>query len=282
MNLTPAIISHLLKPRDPFSHKGTYGHALLVCGSYGKIGAAVLSAGACLRSGVGLLTVHTPECGYGILQNVVAEAMVAADSNDRIITDLINTENYNAIGVGPGIGTHEKTQAALHHLIRHNTKPMVLDADALNILGMNKEWLRGLPPQSILTPHPKEFERMTGESADQEQRVQKQVAFSKQYRVFVVVKGHQSSITTPAGDIFYNTTGNPGMATGGSGDVLTGVITALLAQGFEPLHACQAGVCIHGLAGDLAKEKLGETGMIAGDIRDQLPHAFKRLMPVTN
>jgi hydroxyethylthiazole kinase-like uncharacterized protein yjeF len=277
MNLTPELIRPFLKPRDKFSHKGNYGHALLIAGSYGKIGAAVLAARACLRSGVGLLTAHLPSCGYTILQTAVPEAMVVADANKNVFTGHAGTEKFTVIGVGPGLGTDPLTQKALHALLQTHQKPMVIDADALNILGLHKEWLEELPEQSILTPHPKEFERIAGETGSNEERTALQAAFSKKYKVFVVVKGAGSSISTPAGDIYFNTTGNPGMATAGSGDVLTGVITALLAQGYEPLHACLAGVFVHGSAGDLAKEKFGEMGMIAGDLCEFLPAAFKKL-----
>jgi hydroxyethylthiazole kinase-like uncharacterized protein yjeF len=276
MNLTRELIQPLLKPRDKFSHKGNYGHALLIAGSYGKIGAAVLAAKACLRSGTGLLTVHLPSCGYFVMQTAVPEAMVTTDENANLFTGYAGTEKFSVVGIGPGLGTDPLTQKAFHTILQTHQKPMVIDADALNILGLHKDWLEDLPEQSILTPHPKEFERIAGETGSNEERLTRQAAFSKKYKVFVVVKGAGSSITTPAGDLYFNTTGNPGMATGGSGDILTGVIAALLAQGYEPLHACLMGVFVHGLAGDLAKEKFGETGMIAGDLCDFLPEAFKK------
>jgi hydroxyethylthiazole kinase-like uncharacterized protein yjeF len=275
MNLTPELIRPLLKPRDKFSHKGNYGHALLIAGSYGKIGAAVLVARACLRSGVGLLTVHLPACGYTIMQTTNPEAMVTTDRNEKIFTTYIDTGKFTTIGIGPGLGTDHLTRKALQHILQSQQQPMVIDADALNILGLHKEMLDDVPQNSILTPHPKEFERIAGITKTGEERLALQIAFSKKYKVFVVLKGANSCISTPDGETYFNTTGNPGMATGGSGDVLTGVITALLAQGYEPLHACMTGVFIHGSAGDLAKEKFGEIGMIAGDICDFLPEAFR-------
>lgn len=282
MNLTQTFVASLLRTRDPFSHKGTYGHALIVAGSYGKIGAAVLSAGACLRSGVGLLTVCVPACGYTILQSTVPEAMVLVDGNLDCFTEPVDTTKYSAVGIGPGLGADAQTAKALFHMLQHATAPLVLDADALNLLAANSESLNHLPANTVLTPHPKEFERLAGTSADHEERTEKQMAFSKQHNVFVVLKDHHTCISTPKGEVYYNTTGNPGMATGGSGDVLTGVITALLAQGYDALQACQLGVFVHGYAGDLARDQMGEVGMIAGDICDQLPYAFKALSLPTN
>jgi NAD(P)H-hydrate epimerase len=273
--ITHELVKSILKPRPTFSHKGTYGHALLVAGSYGKIGAAVLSAGACLRSGVGLLTVHLPACGYEIMQIANPEAMVSADSNEKIIGDEIIAEKISAIGIGPGIGTEAITQSALHYLLTHTEQPLVIDADALNILSQHKDWLEHVPANSILTPHPKEFERLAGKAGDDFERHQQQLAFSGKYKVYVVLKGAYTCITTPGGESYFNTTGNPGMAKGGSGDVLTGVLASLLAQGYSSLETCLLGVYIHGLAGDLASASLGETGMIAGDIVKFLPAAFK-------
>lgn len=272
MKITRETIVPLLKPRDTHAHKGMYGHALLVAGSHGKIGAAVLAAKACLRGGVGLLTVHLPACGYTVMQTSAPEAMVLVDGNAEVFSSYIDTAKYTAIGVGPGLGTDPLTQKALHHLLKQNQHPVVLDADALNILSLNKEWLDDVPENSILTPHPKEFERLSGQSG-----IEAQVAFSKRYKVFVVGKGAGTCISTPSGETYINTTGNPGMATGGSGDVLTGLLTALLAQGYGPLHTCMAGVFAHGLAGDLAKERYGEAGLVAGDQCEYVAYAFKSL-----
>ncbi len=273
--LTTEFIRTIVKPKDKFSHKGTFGHAILIAGSYGKIGAAVLAARACLRSGIGLLTTHVPECGYKIMQVANPEAMVSVDNNKRIIGDEIESTNFSAIGIGSGIGKDELTQKALQYLLTNTDRPLVIDADALNILSMHKDWIEHVLANSILTPHPKEFERLAGKTTNDFERHQLQIDFSKKNKLFIILKGAHTCITTPSGESYFNTTGNPGMAKGGSGDVLTGVLTSLLAQGHNPLETCLLGVFIHGFAGDLAKESLGETGMIAGDICNFLPAAFK-------
>jgi hydroxyethylthiazole kinase-like uncharacterized protein yjeF len=280
--LTGTFIKSLLKPRRKFSHKGTYGHAMLIAGSYGKMGAAVLAAKTCLRSGVGLLTTHIPQCGNEIMQTTTPEAMVSADSKKHWIGDEIVTKTFSAVGIGPGIGTNEQTQKSLHAIITRHERPLVLDADALNILSLHKHWLEELPANSILTPHPKEFERLAGSITNDFERHVLQSAFSKKYHLFIILKGAHTCITTPSGESYFNTTGNPGMAKGGSGDVLTGIITALLAQGYTPLETCLIGVFVHGLAGDLTRDALGETGMIAGDLCDHLPQAFKQLYQPAN
>ncbi|MES2374124.1 MAG: NAD(P)H-hydrate dehydratase [Bacteroidota bacterium] len=275
--LTHAYIQSLLKPRPKFSHKGTYGHAILIAGSYGKMGAAVLAAKACLRSGVGLLTMHIPKCGYDIMQTTIPEAMVSPDSKEQWIGDEIITKTFSAVGIGPGVGMNEQTQKSLHAIIKRHEKPLVLDADALNILSLHKDWLEALPANAILTPHPKEFERLAGVTGNDFERHALQIAFSKKYRLFIILKGAHTCITTPSGETYFNTTGNPGMAKGGSGDLLTGIITALLAQGYSPLETCLISVFVHGLAGDITRDALGETGMIAGDLCDHLPQAFSIL-----
>jgi hydroxyethylthiazole kinase-like uncharacterized protein yjeF len=280
--LTEPFVKSLLKPRRKFSHKGTYGHAILIAGSYGKMGAAVLAAKACLRSGVGLLTTHIPQCGNEIMQTTTPEAMVSTDSKKQWIGDEIITKTFSAVGIGPGIGTNEQTQKSLHAVITRHERPLVLDADALNILGLHKDWLEQLPTNSILTPHPKEFERLAGITTNDFERHALQIAFSKKYQLFIILKGAHTCITTPSGETYFNTTGNPGMAKGGSGDLLTGIITAVLAQGYTPLETCLISVFVHGLAGDLTRDALGETGMIAGDLCDHLPHAFKQLYQPAN
>lgn len=280
--LTDTFIKSLLKPRRKFSHKGTYGHAMLIAGSYGKMGAAVLAAKACLRSGVGLLTMHIPQCGNEIMQTTTPEAIVSTDSKKQWIGDEIITKTFSAVGIGPGIGTNEQTQKALHAIIIRHERPLVLDADALNILSLHKDWLGELPANSILTPHPKEFERLAGTTENDFARHALQIAFSKKYQLFIILKGAHTCITTPSGETYFNTTGNPGMAKGGSGDLLTGMITALLAQGYTSLESCLIGVFVHGYAGDLTRDVLGETGMIAGDQCDHLPQAFKQLYQPVN
>jgi NAD(P)H-hydrate epimerase len=267
----------ILRPRSNFAHKGTYGHALLVCGSYGKMGAAVLSARSCIRSGAGLVTAYIPDCGYNIMQTAAPEIMCSMDSDNRVLTDNIDISTYIAIGVGPGIGTDEKTQKALKLLIQNSGNPMVFDADAINILAENKTWLSFVPKNSIFTPHPKEFERLAGKSVHENERQQLQMEFSKKYGVYVVLKGAYTCISTPAGDCYFNSTGNPGMATAGSGDVLTGIITGLLAQKYTSFEACVLGVYVHGLAGDIAAKQLGYEALTANDIISFLGKAFKKL-----
>ncbi|MCB2195029.1 MAG: NAD(P)H-hydrate dehydratase [Bacteroidetes bacterium] len=267
-------IKENLKNRSKFSHKGTYGHVLLIAGSYGKMGAAILSAKAALRSGAGLVTTHLPKIGYEIMQTALPEAMISIDWSDIIFTNIPDSENYTAIGVGPGIGTKQNTQKALASLLQHTEKSMVIDADGLNILAMNKELLKNIPENSILTPHPKEFERLIGKATSGLERVEEQINFSKKYNVFVVLKGAHTSITCPDGKCYFNSTGNPGMATAGSGDVLTGMILSLLGQGYNPKMAAIIGVYLHGLSGDLASELNGEEALIASDIIENIGMAY--------
>lgn len=268
-------IAAFLKPRRRFSHKGIFGHALLVAGSYGKMGAAILAAKSCMRSGAGLLTVHIPGKGYNVLQTAFPEAMVSIDEEQDFFSRVKDILPYNAIAIGPGIGTADQTKSGLKLLIQHCRSPLILDADALNILGENKTWLSFLPPGSILTPHPKEFERIASKSTNSLDRLELQKQFSAKYNVFVILKGAFTSITSPDGRCYFNPTGNPGMASGGSGDVLTGILLGLLAQGYSPLTTCLAGTFLHGLAGDLAAVKRGYESLIASDIIDNLGKAFR-------
>jgi len=275
--LTKQDISPILKPRSRFSHKGIYGHALLIAGGKGKTGAAMLAAKAALRSGLGLLTVHLPEDAALPLQTAVPEAMISFDQSKDFFSRIPDLSFYNAIGIGPGMGQHPETAAALKILIQEIKVPVVFDADALNILGDNRTWLSFLPAGCILTPHPKEFERLAGKTADEFERLKMQKEFSIKYNCYVVVKGAWSSISTPDGNAYFNPTGNPGMATGGSGDTLTGIILSLLAQHYTPLESILAGVYIHGLAGDFAAEEKGYQSLIASDIIECLGKAFKEL-----
>jgi ADP-dependent NAD(P)H-hydrate dehydratase / NAD(P)H-hydrate epimerase len=272
--VTAEKISALLKPRPKFSHKGTYGHALLIGGSYGKIGAISLSAKGCLRSGAGLVTVYCPEVGYSILQTAVPEVMVMTDENRNHITSLPDLGPYQAIGVGPGLGKEEKTRQAIGQLLKQAKVPLVIDADAINILSERKELLRDLPPGSVFTPHPKEFERLVGTSADNYQRLQLLRDFCQKHECYVVLKGTHTCTGTPDGELWFNSTGNSGLATGGTGDVLTGVLTALVAQPYSAKEACILGVYLHGLAGHLASIRHGEASMIASDVVDHLGQAF--------
>lgn len=265
--LTDEFFSGLILPRNKFSHKGTYGHGLLIAGSKGKIGSVVLASKAALRSGIGLLTTFLPECGYQALQTAVPEAMCLTDENHNHITHLtVETATFSAIGIGPGMGTEEGTKNALEQLFSAAQQPLVIDADALNVLAKNPDLLAKIPKNTILTPHPKEFERLAGKSADSFERLDLQVEFAKKHRCIVVLKDAITSIALPDGKVFFNTTGNPGMATGGTGDVLTGLITGLLAQGYTPENAALIGVFYHGKAGDAAALQVGENQMIASDL----------------
>ncbi|HHU99175.1 MAG TPA: NAD(P)H-hydrate dehydratase [Bacteroidales bacterium] len=265
----------MIRKRNKFDHKGTYGHALLIAGSYGKAGAATLSAGAALRSGAGLVTVHTPSSAVLALQAALPEAMVSPDSGTGNVTALPDLKPYNAIGVGPGLGTDPDTASVLRELLKNISVPLILDADALNIIAQNREWLDLLPPLTVLTPHPGEFRRLTGTTSTDFRLVQEQREFAVRYRCVVVLKGAHTSVALPDGTLFFNSTGNPGMATGGSGDVLTGIITSLLAQGYDPSDAAVAGVYLHGLSGDIALRIHSEEAVIAGDILMNIGRAFR-------
>ena len=275
----PSIIGAIFRPRKRFANKGNFGHALLVAGSFGKIGAAVLSGRACLKSGVGLLTILTPGCGYGILQTTIPEAMILTDPDEKRHTALPEdgTDKYSVVGVGPGIGTDEGTVGFLRDLLAQYRKPMVVDADALNILGAHPDMMALLPPYSILTPHPKEFERLFGPSADDYARLDKAREEAKKHQVIIVLKGHYTFIAMPGGKGYFNSTGNPGMAKGGSGDSLTGILTALLGQAYSPGEAAIFGVYLHGLAGDLAAADSSQESMLPSDLTDHLGKAFQTI-----
>ena len=268
-------IRSLIKPRQQFAHKGNFGHALLIAGSKGMAGASVLAARACLRSGVGLLTVHAPLCNNDILQTSAPEAMVETDVSETCFAVPTDTDDYQAVGIGPGLGRSEETEAALIEQLEHCQTPTVLDADALNILANHRHTLTHLPKGSILTPHPKELERLVGKCQDSYERLMKACELAHTAKVHIILKGAYSAIITPEGKCYFNQTGNPGMATGGSGDVLTGVILALLAQGYPAEDAAKIGTYIHGLAGDIAQKKQGMIGLIASDIVTCLPTAWR-------
>lgn len=267
----------LLKQRQKFDHKGKYGHGLLISGSYGKIGSAVLGARAALRTGIGLVTCHVPGCGYQVIQASIPEAMAITDKNLTVISEADTFDLFGAAAIGPGIGTDQVTQEALHNIILDCDKPLVIDADGINILGLNKNWLSELPRGTILTPHVKEFERIAGKTKNSYQRLERQMEFAAEYNCIVILKGANTSIATPEGKVYFNSTGNPGMATAGSGDVLTGMILSLLAQGYSPENASGTGVYLHGLAGDIASLKSGYESVIASDIIDNIGNAFLKL-----
>lgn len=274
---TASLVKSIYKPRNPFAHKGSFGHALLLAGSYGKMGAALLSAKACLRSGTGLLTCHIPRCGYAPMQNSLPEAMVSSDENETMLThrpDLL--DRYQAIGVGPGIGTSVQTKEMLRQLFAAH-KAVVADADALNCMAADNALLNALPPESILTPHPKEFERLFGIADNDFEVIEKALQYAARHQITIVLKGHHSFIATADGCGYFNNTGNAGMATGGSGDVLTGIITGLLAQDYSCTDAAVLGVHLHGAAGDIAAKKYSQEAMLAGDIVECMGEAFKAL-----
>lgn len=267
-------VQRILRVRSKFDHKGTFGHAMLIAGSYGKMGAAVLASRAALRAGLGLLSLHIPECGYSVLQTAVPEAMVYADVDAKIFSKAPETKSFTTLGIGPGLGQDPRTVAALAATLENFKRPVVLDADALNILAAHRHLQRLIPPGSILTPHPKEFERLAGPSKNGFERLEMQKALAVSLKAVVVLKGAHTSIATETGFVYFNSTGNPGMATGGTGDVLTGILTGLLAQNYTPVEAAIAGVFLHGLAGDLAAEKVGQESLIASDVIESLPEAF--------
>ena len=263
---TEDVVKPILRKRSKFSHKGTYGHALLVAGSSGKTGAALLAAEACMRTGVGLLTAHLPKDALLPMQVYLPEAMTDIDESDTHCTKINDIIPYTAIGVGPGIGKNEETVTLLKKLLQEATQPLVLDADALNIIADNPTWLSFLPDNTILTPHPKEFDRLFGKTCNSYERLELQRKMSVVHNIIIVQKGAHTAITFPNGTCFFNSTGNPGMATAGSGDVLTGMILSLLAQRYAPAEAALLGVFMHGKAGDVAAENIGMESLIARDI----------------
>lgn len=270
-------VRKLLLERPAHAHKGQMGNALLIAGSYGMAGAAILATRACLRSGVGKVTVNTPKRNIPILQAAVPEAVVQLTNEETIFAEAMDTEDFDAMGIGPGIGQSEQTAVALVAQIRRTQCPCVADADALNILGNRRAWLQQLPQGIILTPHPKEFDRLEGHCADSYERLTKARNLAQRLKGFIILKGHHTAICLPDGNVLFNATGNAGMATAGSGDVLTGIITGLLARGYKQQDACILGVYLHGLAGDLAVNDLGEESLMASDIIQYIPRAFKRL-----
>lgn len=267
-------IQSMMKPRHKFSHKGHFGHALIIAGSKGMMGAAVLAAKACLRSGAGIVEMHIPEAGYQIMQTCVNEALCSCDEHKDIISHIKHDKllKATAIAVGPGLGTHPDTAKALNHLIKNTHIPLVFDADAINCIAENKTWLEFIPPNSIFTPHPKEFERLVGKTRNSFDRLNLQREFSNKYQCIIVLKGAHSCVSMPDGKVFFNSSGNPGMASGGSGDVLTGIITGLLAQGYHPTEAAVMGVYLHGKAGDMALSIRSVSGLLASDIIEALSY----------
>jgi NAD(P)H-hydrate epimerase len=270
-------VRQLMLPRSPYAHKGQMGNALLIAGSYGMAGAAILAARACMRAGVGKVTVNSPKHNLPLLQVAVPEAIVQNSLEETYFAEAVDTEDFNALGIGPGLGQSEQTAIAMISQLRRAQCPIVADADALNILANHRAWLQQLPQDIIMTPHPKELDRLEGHSADSYERLTKASNLAERLKGYIVLKGHHTAICCPGGHILFNSTGNAGMATAGSGDVLTGIITGLLARGYKPQDACIVGVYLHGLAGDIAAHDLGEESLTASDIINCLPRAFKRL-----
>jgi ADP-dependent NAD(P)H-hydrate dehydratase / NAD(P)H-hydrate epimerase len=270
-------VRKILRPRSKFDHKGLYGHALLIAGGYGKMGAAVLSTRSALRSGLGLLTVHVPGIGYSIIQTTAPEAMVSIDPHQEFLTQCPKLENYNVVGIGPGLGQDKQTVKAFGEILQQCEVPMVIDADGLNMMAAHREFLQIVPGGSILTPHPKEFERLVGKWKNDFDRLEKQQKLASDLKSVIVLKGAYTSVVSAEGNVYFNSSGNAGMAKGGLGDVLTGILTGLLAQQYTAIQAAQVGVFIHGFSGDLAAYEKGRNSLIASDVIEFLPEAFKRV-----
>lgn len=276
--LNHSYIASILKPRDKFSHKGSLGHGLIIAGSKGKMGAAILASKSFLRSGAGLLTMVIPECGYDIIQTSTPEAMAITSGADEIHVKELDLSIYKSIALGPGIGTSENVCETVNFVLKNSLKPLVIDADALNCISINKNILGLIPEQSILTPHLKEFERLTKPATSDFERHHLQIEFSKKHKVYVVLKGAHTCISTPEGEAYFNNTGNAGLAKGGSGDILTGLIGGLLAQNYSPKEAALIGVYLHGLAADITKEKSSETAMLPSDVIEHYADAMNILI----
>lgn len=274
-------VANTLHAKSKFSHKGNNGHALLLAGSYSKFGASILAARAALKSGLGLLTVHIPKSGIESLHTACPEAMLSVDEQNEYSSDLPELDQFNAIGIGPAFGVNDLTKHVLSQLYTHE-KPMVIDADAITLTAYDITLKSHLPKNAILTPHVKEFERLFGACKNAFERHQKQLECSKSYQVYIILKGAHSCLTCPDGLAYFNSTGNPGMAKGGSGDVLTGVITSLLAQSYSPKDAAIIGMYVHGLAGDLAAKVKGEISMLPSDLIENLPDAFVQITKQSN
>jgi len=268
----------LLKERDEFAHKGQMGNALLVAGSYGMAGAAVLAARACMRSGVGKLTIHTPKRNYDILQVSVPEAVLSIDHEEITFSEPVNNDDFDAMGIGPGLGRQETTAIAMIAQLRRTQCPVVADADALNILSNHRAWMQQLPKGIIMTPHPKELDRLVGTASNGcYEQLSRARELAERLQGYIVLKGHYTAVCMPDGRVFFNSTGNAGMATAGSGDVLTGIITGLCARGYNREEACVLGVYLHGLAGDIAARQVGQESLVASDLITYLPQAFVEL-----
>ncbi len=271
--LNHQFIKTLIKPRLKFGHKGQYGHVLMIAGDQTKMGAALLSSKAALRSGAGLVSCHHPASAQSFLSEV-PEIMSSPDQDEECFSTLPKLEKYSHIAIGPGLGLRKQTQKAFKMLIQQTHIPLVVDADALNILSENKTWLSFLPKSSILTPHIGELSRLIGKSRNSYEQLEKAKDFAEKFQIYLLIKGAHSVLCTPTRKAYFNSTGNSGMATGGSGDVLTGIIVGLLAQNYSPLESVLLAVFLHGLSGDIAAKIMGQHSLIASDIIDHLGKAF--------
>lgn len=276
LDITQTEILKLYKPINTQAHKGTQGHSVIIGGSYGKMGSVCLSSRASLMSGCGLVTAYVPKCGYQILQTALPEAMAITDTSENFISKIRLNIIPDAIGIGVGMGQDRQTKRAFYHFLKSTTAPLVIDADALNILSLNREWLLQLPKKTILTPHLKELERMIGKWESEEEKFEKTQALSQTLEVIIVMKGAPTYIFDGA-TVYRNTTGNPALATAGSGDVLTGIITGLLAQAYKPADATLLGVYLHGLSADLAVPYTGHQAFISSTIIEYLGKAYLTL-----
>jgi len=275
--ITAQLVASFLKPRQKFSHKGSFGHALLAAGSKGKSGAAIISALSCMRSGAGLLTLHSNKETINALLHHLPEAMSSEDAHPEFISRIDKPERFDAIAFGPGVGLHEETQQVLKNLLGHNNGRLVIDADGLNSLSENKTWLGFLPSDTILTPHPKEFERLTEACSDDFERLDVLKRFSSRCNCIVILKGAHSAVAMPDGSVFFNSSGNPGLAKAGSGDGLTGIILGLLSRGYNAPQSALIGTFVHGYAADLCLKKISMESLLITDVIKKLPTAFKKL-----
>lgn len=275
--LTRGGIKKLVRHRSKFDHKGRFGHALLIAGSKGKMGAAVLAATGVLRSGAGLLTVHVPNCGYAVMQTSIPESMTSVDPSEEVFTQVPSLDMYNVIGIGPGLGTRKETVKAFERLLSGVSVPMVLDADALNIIAEHTHLFNSIPKGSIITPHPGEFKRLVGAWRNDFERLDRQLQLAERLQIVVMVKGAHTAIALPDGTLWFNSTGNPGMAKGGSGDALTGILTGLIARGYPPADAARLGCWVHGKAGDVAVHEKGRESLITRDLLEKLPEAYRQV-----
>jgi len=269
------VVKNIFKIRDEFSHKGTYGKATIVGGSYGKIGAAVLATKSVLKTGAGLTFTLAPKCGYETIQTSNPEAMFI-DGGDNFI-DNFEIDEHSVYGIGPGLGTNEETIKSFLKFLKNYSKPLILDADALNIISKDKKNLKLIPEKSIITPHPKEFERLFGATKNSFERSELAKNKAEELNIYIILKDHHTQVITPEGKVFYNITGNSGLAKGGSGDILTGILTSFLAQNYSEEESALLGVWFHGRAAEFASEKHSKEAMLPTDVINEFGNVFAEL-----